>query len=220
MMDIIDTIKMRKSIRHFTTEEPSREVLLECLEAAAWAPNPTSQQPWKFIVLTADKLKEVTTVIEENFAMAHEKKEQESCSHISEDMAQKLEERKAASFKEMLAFLKDKEVDIQAVGLGNFCFHKAPVGIIFATYPCKDQNFYKSTVAALENFLLAATAKGLGTCWMNAVSICQEYIKDALQLSRDLILVDGVAVGYPVQDSPLNQIPRKRLPINEATIWF
>jgi hypothetical protein len=54
---------------------------------------------------------------------------------------------------------------------------------------------------------------------MNAVSICQEYIKEALDLSPNIILVDGVAVGYPVKDSPLNQIPRRRLPIEKVTDW-
>ena len=106
------------------------------------------------------------------------------------------------------------------VGRGNFTFHNAPMGIIFATYPCKDQNFLKSTIAAMENFLLAATSRGMGTCWMNAVSICQEPIKKALSLSPELILVDGVAIGYANQDSPINQLPRERLPLNQVTEWL
>jgi nitroreductase len=71
----------------------------------------------------------------------------------------------------------------------------------------------------MENFLLAATAKGLGTCWMNAVSICQDYIKTSLNLPSELILVDGVAVGYPGEDSPLNHLPRERLPITDLIDW-
>ena len=120
----------------------------------------------------------------------------------------------------MITTLKEKGFDMQAVGSGNFAFHHAPVGIIFATYPWKDQNFFKSTVAALTQFLLAATERGLGTCWMNAVSICQEPIKKALNLPPELILVDGVALGYPVDDSPLNNLPRERLPINDVTEWL
>ena len=130
-----------------------------------------------------------------------------------------LQERKDKAFQQMIAFLRDKGVDMQAVGSGNFTFHQAPVGIIFATYPCKDHNFLKSTVAAMENFLLAATAQGLGTCWMNAVSICAEEIKKALNLSPELLLVDGIALGYPVEDSPINQLPRERLPVSEVTDW-
>lgn len=65
-MDIMTHIKARKSIRHFTADVPSRKLILECLEGASWAPNPTSQQPWKFIVLTDASLKTVCQVIEEN----------------------------------------------------------------------------------------------------------------------------------------------------------
>lgn len=219
-MDGIDIIKRRKSIRHFTAEEPPRALLLECLEAASWAPNPTTQQPWKFIVLTGEALKKVTTTIENNFAAAQQTKEPAAEKCMSADTRALIEERKSRSFQEMISFLTAKGVDLQAVGHGNFCFHNAPVGIIFATYPCRDQNFYKATVAALENFLIAASARGLGTCWMNAVSICQEYIKDVLKLPQELLFVDGVAVGYPLDDSPLNQIPRSRLPVNEVTLWL
>ena len=219
-MDIVTGIKERKSIRHFLPEIPSRAIILECLEAASWAPNPTSQQPWKFIVLTNDALKTVCRVIEDNFTEAAAKMAGHTVPAVSDSVASTLKERKDRSFGEMLSFLKGKNVDLQAIGKGNFIFHNAPMGILFATYPCKDQNFLKSTIAAMQTFLLAATARGLGTCWMNAVSICQEYIKEALNLEPELILVDGVAVGYPVADSPLNQIPRHRLPVEEVTVFL
>jgi len=219
-MDTLDCIKARKSIRHFAPDEPPRAVLLDCLEAAAWAPNPTTQQPWTFIVLTGNALKKVSEVIEHNFAQAQQHKEARVMPETSAASRSLLEERKSRSFGEMIAFLKANGVDMQSLGHGNFCFHNAPVGIIFATYPCKDHNFYKATVAAMENFLIAATAQGLGTCWMNAVSICQESIKEALKLPSELILVDGVAVGYPVADSPLNRLPRSRLPVNDVTLWL
>ena len=219
-MDIITLIKQRKSIRHFTKEEPPRNILLTCLEAAAWAPNPTSQQPWKFIVLTGTKLKKVTEVIEESFADAFKKNEELPPPSLSETSSKTLQERKEKAFQQMIGHLKEKGVDMQAVGSGNFTFHNAPVAIIFATYPCKDNNFFKSTVAAMENFLLAATAQGLGTCWMNAVSICEAEIKKALDLPSELLLIDGAAVGFPVEDSPLNQLPRNRLPVEEVTDWL
>ena len=216
-MEMLTLIKGRKSIRHFSAEAPSRSLILECLEAASWAPNPTSQQPWKFIVLANTALRTVCQVIEDNFAEAAAKMAERPAPALSEDMARVFKERKDQSFGEMLSFLKEKEVDLQAIGKGNFVFHNAPMGIIFATYPCRDQNFLKSTVAAMQTFMLAAASRGIGSCWMNAVSICQDYIKNALNLAPDLILVDGIAVGYPVKNSPLNQLPRHRLPVEEVT---
>ncbi len=37
-MDLVDVIKSRRSIRAFTATMPSRSLIAECLEAAAWAP--------------------------------------------------------------------------------------------------------------------------------------------------------------------------------------
>jgi nitroreductase len=219
-MDFIELITKRRSIRCFKTDPPPRELILDCLEAASWAPNPTNQQPWRFIVLTGEKLKDVIRVIEEHYGKAFQTKEAQPSPPLSEEAATTLRKRKEHAFQQMISTLKEKGMNLQEVGSGNFNFHRAPVGIIFATYPWKDQNFLKSTIAAMENFLLAATAKGLGTCWMNAVSICQEYIKKTLHLPAELILVDGVAVGYPVEDNPINQLPRERLPINEVTDWL
>ena len=68
-MKIAELLKQRKSIRHFKPEQPPQQEILDCLEAASWAPNPTSQQPWKFIVLTGSSLQKINGVIEENFAV-------------------------------------------------------------------------------------------------------------------------------------------------------
>lgn len=218
-MDIMEIIKQRKSIRRFTPEIPPRSLILECLEAASWAPNPTTQQPWKFIVLSGAALTGVCKIIKENFPAAAARKAQQPAPAISRDAEQMLAARKQEAFSEMMAFLKSSGLDMQAIGEGNFAFHGAPLAVLFAVYPCKDQNFFKATVAAMQNFMLAAAGRGLGTCWMNAVSICQEHIKQELGLPAELIFVDGIAVGYPDGNSPLNKIPRRRLPVDQVTEW-
>ncbi len=215
-MNMIDLIKQRRSIRAFKTEMPPRELILECLEAASWAPNPTSQQPWQFIVLTGKPLQAVCHAIKENFKPVPGP-QQVPISAATQEM---LAKRKQENFSRMLAFLKEHDYNMQSGADGNFTFHGAPVGIIFGVYPCKDQNYLKSTVAAMQNFMLAAWSRGLGTCWMNAVSICQEHIKRELALEDELILVDGIAVGYPDPDSPINKIPRERLPVEEVVRWM
>jgi nitroreductase len=215
-MTMIDLIKQRRSIRAFTTQMPPRELILECLEAASWAPNPTSQQPWQFIVLTGKPLQAVCRAIKENFKPVPGP-QQLSISAATQEV---LDRRKKKHFSEMMEFLKEQKYDMQSAAEGNFIFHGAPVGIVFGVYPCKDQNYLKSTVASMQNFMLAAWSRGLGTCWMNAVSVCQEPIKRELQLEDELILIDGIAFGYPDPDSPINKIPRDRLPVEAVVRWL
>ena len=217
-MDLLKLIKQRKSIRAFTKEVPPRHLILECLEAAAWAPNPTSQQPWQFIVLSGDSLKKVSEVIKESYSAAAGK----IAPLLSENSenARILEQRKKGNFSEMLGFLKEHHTDMTSLGEGNFNFHQAPLAIIFATYPYKDQNYFKATLSAMQTFMLAATACGLGTCWANSVSICQDTIKKELRLPDELILVDGISVGYPDLEAPINNVPRHRLPIEQVVSWL
>jgi hypothetical protein len=138
---------------------------------------------------------------------------------ISPEVLGLLDERREETLSMMITDLSAQDVDLQTVGNGNFNFYYAPMAVLFVTYPEKLHSRLKAAAAALENFMLAATARGLGTCWMNAVSICQEPIKATLGLDPDLILVDGVAVGYPVIDSPLNQFKRMRLPGEQFIEW-
>ena len=217
-MGLLKLIKQRKSIRAFTKEVPPRRLILECLEAAAWAPNPTSQQPWQFIVLSGDSLKKVSEVIKESYSGVAGK----TAPQLTEKSAGSriLEQRKKENFSEMLGFLKEHNANMTSLGEGNFNFHQAPLAIIFATYPYKDQNYLKSTISAMQTFMLAATASGLGTCWANSVSIYQENIKKALGLQDELILVDGISVGYPDLKSPINNVPRHRLSIEDVSIWL
>jgi nitroreductase len=217
-VNCLETIKQRKSIRCFTKEVPPQSLILECLEAASWAPNPTSQQPWQFIVLSGDSLKKVTEIIKKSYSSAAGKTAPQLIENSKTDRI--LEQRKKDNFSEMLGFLKEHNADMTSLGAGNFNFHRAPLSIIFATYPYKDQNYFKSTLSAMQTFMLAAAIRGLGTCWANAVSVCQDAIKKELGLQDELLLVDGVAVGYPDLEAPINNVPRHRLPIEQVVSWL
>ncbi len=50
-MNIIDTISARRSVRSYTSEQPSDELLHNVLNAGRLAPSACNAQPWKFIVI-------------------------------------------------------------------------------------------------------------------------------------------------------------------------
>ena len=50
-MNIIDIIKSRRSIRKFTSEPVSEELVDTILEAGRWAPSGLNNQPWRFAVI-------------------------------------------------------------------------------------------------------------------------------------------------------------------------
>jgi len=56
-MEVITTIKERRSCRSFLTEPISDELIEKILEAATWAPSAANNQPWEFIVITNQEVK-------------------------------------------------------------------------------------------------------------------------------------------------------------------
>jgi len=58
-MDALEAIKGRRSIREFTDEPISKEILTEILDAARWAPSGGNRQGWRFVVVTDPQVKEM-----------------------------------------------------------------------------------------------------------------------------------------------------------------
>jgi nitroreductase len=55
---VIDAIRTRRSVREFTKEKVSDEVVNQILEAGLWAPSGKNNQPWKFAIIQDLALKE------------------------------------------------------------------------------------------------------------------------------------------------------------------
>ncbi len=57
-MDALEVIYTRRSIRKFRNEPVNEKELRTILESAMFAPSARNQQPWHFLVVTEDSLKE------------------------------------------------------------------------------------------------------------------------------------------------------------------
>jgi nitroreductase len=57
-MDVFTAIKERRSCRNYSPDPVSEEAIEQILEAGMWAPSPLNSQPWQFIVVTNDEVKE------------------------------------------------------------------------------------------------------------------------------------------------------------------
>lgn len=50
---VLEAIRLRRSIRHYTGEPVTREEVTAILEAGRWAPSGLNNQPWRFLVVMA-----------------------------------------------------------------------------------------------------------------------------------------------------------------------
>lgn len=146
-MELKTSIETRRSVRRYQEKEVPRELVEAVLEAACWAPSADNLQPWYFVALTK----------QEDIALMRETMER-----VSEEIRPHLEElfpRHPHVVNETASFLRR---------LGG-----APVYILAFLQkdygPTRD-SMLESTAAAIQNLLLAAHERGLGTCWVNAAT--------------------------------------------------
>lgn len=56
-MDFLELVKKRQSIRDYSSRPVSREDIDKCIEAARLAPSACNSQPWSFIILDKEEIK-------------------------------------------------------------------------------------------------------------------------------------------------------------------
>ena len=146
-MELREAIRKRRSVRRYREESVSRELLENLLETACWAPSAENEQPWYFVALADPQ--ELRNL-------------QQTLERVSEDMKVHLEKllpKHPRIVAETTNFLRR---------LGG-----APVCILVflqKDYGAARDSMLESTAAAIQNLLLAAHERGLGTCWVNAVT--------------------------------------------------
>jgi nitroreductase len=213
-MDMLELIKSRRSIRRFEKRMPEKELIMKCLEAATWAPSATNQQPWEFIVLTGTALEKVNLINQENFA-----ERMQSLDPFS-GLPEEYGKRQQDIFRANIEAAEKDGFDPKDYLEKTLRFCDAPAAVYFVTHKRDDNQYVLSNAAAIENFLLAATAQGLGTCWLSVVIVCQQDVKEHLRISPEKELIAGIAVGYPATDSAFNTFDRTRVPADQITIWL
>lgn len=189
----------RRSIRRYRADPVPHDVLEGLIEAACWAPSAHNRQPWRFAVLGA---------------AARER--------LADAMGNKLAADRAADGDPAEAIAAD-------VARSRARITGAPAAIL-ASYSLRDMDRYpdarraaaerdlalQGTAAAIQNLLLAASARGLGASWMCAPLFCGEVVRAALALPDDWEPQALITLGWPAN----NGRPATREPVATRTLWI
>jgi nitroreductase len=113
---------------------------------------------------------------------------------------------------------------IAGAAYGQGFLAQAPVVIAVCAVPDESATKYgprgrelyclQDTAAAAQNILLAATDRGLGSCWVWAFD--EAAVARVLELPRDWRPVALLALGRPAEAEP----QRTRRPLSEITLWY
>lgn len=99
----------------------------------------------------------------------------------------------------------------------NYDFFGAPVELFI--YIHKSLHVYAANDAGLmlQNLILSAHARGLGTCLQGAVILWDDVIRKEFKISDDYRLLTGLAIGYP-KDAKINEFKAHRLLVEDVTL--
>ena len=99
----------------------------------------------------------------------------------------------------------------------NFEFFDAPTELFVFTH--KSLKKYAASDAGLfmQNLMLSAHARGLGTCAQGSIGIWEDAVRAEFDVPAEYELLCGIAVGYPSQHS-INRYGAERIDPSEITI--
>jgi len=188
-MDVFDAIHRRRAIRRYLPRPVAREDIFRVLDAANWAPSALDRQQWEFVVVTGEKIREMG----------------ESFHAVVRAYAES--RASPPGGEEFLRF---------ALTYGG-----APVVIVVLTDAADAPNMRRANIesasAAMENLLLAATALGLGTCWMTGPLQDEQSLRTILDIPAGRELVAVTPLGCPDEVPPAR--PRHDPDLERKVRW-
>jgi nitroreductase len=183
----------RRSIRKYATDDIDIDEIIECLKVAVTAPSGCNSQCWKFVVIhDKDKIRELANIAR--------KKEEELIRELRMECDQVYLDARMRS----LTFFERAPVCV-AVFMTKLDYYDKKMERALLdngyTYDGLMELFgypdLLSIGAAIQNFLLALSEKGLGACWMNDPVIAKDEIAQFLGMTEGERLISLIPVGKP-----------------------
>jgi nitroreductase len=117
----------------------------------------------------------------------------------------------------MLGIKRDDQVARQAQWARNYEFFGAPVELFIFTHSGLGEYSVSDAGLFMQNLMLGAHARGLGTCAQGAVALWADPIKREFAIPKGYKLLCGIAVGHP-SEHPVNNFRAERLSIEEIRL--
>lgn len=177
--DVWTTMATARAIRRYTDEPVDDATLGRCLEAATWAPSGGNWQAWRFVVLRSAEARAAVAeaaavslaVIEPVYSMSRPAPDDDSRVARSHRATYEFHDR-AGEHTSVLFATEHFEVASELL-LGG------------SVYP------------AMQNFLLAARAQGLGACLTSWASYGEDILREAVGVPSNWLMAGHVVVGWP-----------------------
>lgn len=208
-------VRERRSTRLFYPDKAvPRADVIEALELARRAPSNSNTQPWHLVFaeraarqrLVAALLRE-SRIREPAIPPLHA-----DLQHFKYELGEQL-------YRSLGISRDDAEGRRKAVGL-NWRFYHAPLaGIV-----CMPRGLHHVDSLGvgmyLQTFILALTARGLGTCVQMLIAGFPDVVHQILHIPDHYEILCGLAIGYAVEDFPANNLNVPRKPMDDTAVFL
>lgn len=191
-----------------------RVLVEEALALAVHAPSNSNIQPWHMVFASGTARDRLVKALLE---AAHRGPPNipplpESFQHFQRALG-------AEVYGSMGIAREDKE-GRAAAAIRNFEFFRAPLAGIVCMHWHLSPVDAMSVGMFLQTLLLALTARGLGTCVEVSITGYPEVVRAQLPISAELLILCGLAIGYPDPEFPANKLHIGREPIEKNVVFL
>lgn len=224
-----DVVSSRRSIRSFQDKEVPDTVIEQLLETALKVPSSSNTQPYRVAIVKGDTKAAIAKTLSGRFEIANKIQRMPLWKKVWYGLTTDV--MPDGDFKvdtNYPAELKKRAVDC---GMGlysllgiersdysarheqmkrNFAFFDAPAAMYLFVHG--DRGVYSALDAGmfLQNFMLAATANGLGSCAQAALATWAGPVKEHFNIDSDYKMICGLSFGYPDDELINTYQPEKR----------
>ena len=218
-MEFETVLRGRRSIRAYSAEPVSDELIAEILDEARWSPSWRNTQAWNVWVVTGEALER----FRERFRQAVRNEEPPQPDFLP------AAEWPAACSLRTKELMESRAATLAAAGLGTdpatalermAGLFDAPCLLVFGVEECLGESYaLLDTGLLVQSVCLAAFDRGLGTCIVATIVRHPELLRELLPGSDGKRLAVAVTLGYPELTAPANTFERSRADLDEIVTW-
>lgn len=182
----------RRSVRRFRDEPIGREMFLQLVEAASWAPSASNRQDWRFVIVSSAGIKrDMADAVRAHWASILDGHDDSGGAEAVRAYTGNFDWFAHAPAV-VAVTAKEPELFLEQI------LHEAADSVA---------GTYASACMAAQNMMLAAHAHGIGSCCLTGPVAAGDALKKILKIGKRRKIVCLIAMGYPVDASPAP--PRK-----------
>jgi nitroreductase len=214
-ISITEAVAARRATRAFIDKPVDPDVLHRVIGQAQMAPSGYNFQPWEAVVVTGEKLAELSRLL-----LAAEPQDPPEYQLVPKGLPQLYKDRRdeiVGRRMEAAGFARGDKEGMARMQRRNFEFFGAPAAMFTFVPRIMGLPQWSDVGMWLQTVMLLLVGEGLASCPQESLYVHGRLIKDFLGASDEThIFFCGMAIGHPDPDAPLNNFARTRAPIGEA----